>query len=274
MLAGLAGVAVGRRRHVAREAWPPAVVREDQGAPELSAEDSLKTIVVPPGYRVELVAKEPLVQDPILIDFDADGRMWVVEMPAFAAGEGMKDSREGICRVVVLEDLDDDGTMDRRTVFADKLVLPRAIKTLATGALVGEPPHLWWMRDTNGDLKMDEKVLVSDSFGRLERNPEHNANSLIWGLDNWVYTSEHDWHLRFRSGGFEVMPTLNRGQWGGSIDDAGRVWRNVNSSPLFVDYTPARYFMRNPNLVQTRGLYESLMSLQDAEIWPVRPSRG
>ncbi len=259
---------------MAREAWPPAVVREDQGAPELSAEDSLKTIVVPPGYRVELVAKEPLVQDPILIDFDADGRMWVVEMPAFAAGEGMKDSREGICRVVVLEDLDDDGTMDRRTVFADKLVLPRAIKTLATGALVGEPPHLWWMRDTNGDLKMDEKVLVSDSFGRLERNPEHNANSLIWGLDNWVYTSEHDWHLRFRSGGFEVMPTLNRGQWGGSIDDAGRVWRNVNSSPLFVDYTPARYFMRNPNLVQTRGLYESLMSLQDAEIWPVRPSRG
>ena len=274
MLAGLAGVAVGRRRHVAREAWPPAVVREDQGAPELSAEDSLKTIVVPPGYRVELVAKEPLVQDPILIDFDADGRMWVVEMPAFAAGEGMKDSREGICRVVVLEDLDDDGTMDRRTVFADKLVLPRALKTLATGALVGEPPHLWWMRDTNGDLKMDEKVLVSDGFGRLERNPEHNANSLIWGLDNWVYTSEHDWHLRFRNGGFEVMPTLNRGQWGGSIDDAGRVYRNVNSSPLFVDFTLARYFMRNPGIVQTRGLYESLISLQDAEIWPVRPSRG
>jgi len=274
VLAGLAGVAVGRRRHVAREAWPPAVVREDQGAPERSAEDSQKTIVVPPGYRVELVAKEPLVQDPILIDFDADGRMWVVEMPAFAAGEGMKDSREGICRVVVLEDLDDDGTMDRRTVFADKLVLPRAIKTLATGVLVGEPPYLWWMRDTNGDLKMDEKVLVSDTFGRLERNPEHNANSLIWGLDNWVYTSEHDWHLRFRNGGFEVMPTLNRGQWGGSIDDAGRVYRNVNSSPLFVDFILARYFMRNPGLVRTRGLYESLISLQDAEVWPVRPSRG
>ena len=177
---------------------------EDAGAPELSAEDSLKTIVVPPGYRVELVAKEPLVEDPILIDFDADGRMWVVEMPAFAMGEGMRDSREGICRVVVLEDLDDDGTMDRRTVFADKLVLPRAIKTLATGVLVGEPPHLWWMRDTNGDLRMDEKALVSDTFGRLEGNPEHNANSLIWGLDNWVYTSEHDWHLRFRDGRFEV----------------------------------------------------------------------
>jgi mono/diheme cytochrome c family protein/glucose/arabinose dehydrogenase len=274
VLAGLGLAAVSRRHRAERASWPPAVVKEDQGAPERSAEDSLKTIVVPPGYRVELVAKEPLVQDPILIDFDADGRMWVVEMPAFAAGEGMRDSREGICRVVVLEDLDDDGTMDRRTVFADKLVLPRAIKTLATGALVGEPPHLWWMRDTNGDLKMDEKTLVSDTFGTLEKNPEHNANSLIWGLDNWVYTSEHDWHLRFKGGRFEVMPTLNRGQWGGSIDDAGRVFRNVNSSPLFVDFTLARYFMRNPSVVQTRGLYESLISLQDAEVWPVRPSRG
>jgi mono/diheme cytochrome c family protein/glucose/arabinose dehydrogenase len=270
----LAGLAVGRRRHAEREPWPPAVVPEDEGAPELSAEDSLKTIVVPPGYRVELVAKEPLVEDPILIDFDPDGRMWAVEMPAFAMGEGMKDSREGICRVVVLEDLDDDGSMDRRTVFADKLVLPRAIKTLDRGVLVGEPPHLWRMRDTNGDLRMDEKDLVSDTFGRLESNPEHNANSLIWGLDNWLYTSEHDWHLRFRNGGFEVMPTLNRGQWGGSIDDAGRVYRNVNSSPLFVDFTLARYFMRNPSVVKTRGLYESLISLQDAEVWPVRPTRG
>jgi mono/diheme cytochrome c family protein/glucose/arabinose dehydrogenase len=268
------GLASGPSRRTPSGAWPPAVVPEDAGAPELSAEDSQKTIVLPPGYRVELVAKEPLVEDPILIDFDADGRMWVVEMPAFARGADMKDSREGICRVAVLEDLDDDGAMDRRTVFADKLVLPRAIKTLADGVLVGEPPHLWWMRDRSGDLRMDEKTLVSDSFGRLERNPEHNANSLIWGLDNWVYTSEHDWHLRFRNGGFEVMPTLNRGQWGGSIDDAGRVYRNVNSSPLFVDFTPARYFMRNPNVVQTRGLYASLISLEEAEVWPVRPSRG
>jgi len=269
-----AGALLRPPRRVARPAWPPAVVAEDEGARERSAEDSLKTIVVPPGYRVELVAKEPLVEDPILIDFDADGRMWVVEMPAFAMGEGMRDSREGICRVAVLEDLDDDGTMDRRTVFADKLVLPRAIKTLADGVLVGEPPHLWWMRDTDGDLKMDEKTLVSDTFGRLERNPEHNANSLIWGLDNWLYTSEHDWHLRFEDGAFEVVPTLNRGQWGGSIDDAGRVYRNVNSSPLFVDYTLARYFMRNPAVVQTRGLYESLISLPEAEVWPVRPNRG
>jgi mono/diheme cytochrome c family protein/glucose/arabinose dehydrogenase len=273
-LAALALAGVGLAAPSEKESWPPAVVPEDAGAPALTAEESMKTIRVPPGYRVELVAKEPLVQDPILIDFDADGRMWVVEMPAFAADESMRDSREPICRVVVLEDLDDDGAMDRRTVFADGLVLPRAIKTLAAGALVGEPPNLWWMRDTNGDLRMDEKELVSGRFGTREANPEHNANSLVWGLDNWIHTSEHDADLRFHDGRFEVQETLRRGQWGGSIDDAGRLYRNVNSAPLFVDLVPARYFQRNPNLVRTRGLYEPLMSLEDAVVWPIRPTKG
>ncbi|MCC7042978.1 MAG: c-type cytochrome [Acidobacteria bacterium] len=256
------------------QAWPPAVVAEDPGAPALTAEESMKTIAVPPGYRVELVAKEPMVIDPILAEFDADGRMWVVEMPGFAMDMAMSDSREPICRVVVLEDTNDDGTMDTRTVFADGLVLPRAIKPVDGGVLVGEPPMLWLMRDTNGDLKMDTKEAVADTYGRREANPEHNANSLIWGLDNWIYTSEHDWHLRFRAGKYEVVPTLSRGQWGGAIDDAGRIYRNVNSAPLFTDFTLARYFVRNPNVARTRGLYEPVISIDDAVVWPIRPTKG
>jgi mono/diheme cytochrome c family protein/glucose/arabinose dehydrogenase len=261
-------------RGVQDDTWPPPVTPDAEGAPVLSAEESMKTIVLPPGYHAELVAKEPLVEDPILLDFDADGRMWVVEMPAFAVPDDMQDSREPLCRVVVLEDVDDDGAMDRRTVFADGLILPRAIKTLDRGVLVGEPPNLWLMRDGDGDLNVDEKELVSDTFGRRDGNPEHNANSLIWSLDNWLFTSEHDWHLRFHDGAFEVVPTLPRGQWGGSIDDAGRVYRNVNNGPLFVDITTARYFMRNPNAIRTRGLYEPLVTLEEAVAWPVRPTRG
>ena len=257
-----------------RAAWPPPVVADTDGAPVLSAEESQKTIVLPPGYRAELVAKEPLVQDPIAIDFDANGRMWVLEMPAFAMDVTMRDSRDPICRAVVLEDTDDNGVMDKRTVFADGLILPRAIKAVDGGVLIGEPPNLWLMKDTNGDLKVDDKQLVSNTFGRLEANIEHNANSLVWGLDNWIYTSEHDWHLRFRNGKFEVVPTLNRGQWGGSMDDAGRIYRNVNSAPLFVDFVAARYFLRNPNGLRTRGLYEPVISIEDAVVWPVRPTRG
>ena len=60
--------------------------------------------MLPPGYRVELVAKEPLVVDPIAMDFDADGRMWVLEMPGFMSEPNGANSREPINDVVVLED--------------------------------------------------------------------------------------------------------------------------------------------------------------------------
>ena len=94
--------------------------------------------------------------------------------------------------------------MDKRTVFADGLVLPRALKVLDHGVLVGEPPNLWLMQDTNGDLKADTKELVTDKYGRLDANVEHNANTLLWALDNWIYTSEVDMYLRLKNGKFEV----------------------------------------------------------------------
>ncbi len=234
----------------------------------------MKTLVLPPGYRAQLVAKEPMVIDPIAIDFDADGRMWVLEMPGFMSEATGANSREPINNVVVLEDLNNDGVMDKRTVFADKLVLPRALKVLDAGVLVGEPPNLWLMKDTDGDLKADTKDLVSDTYGRAAASIEHNANSLFWGIDNIIYTSEHDWHLRFKNGKFETIPTLARGQWGASMDDAGRIFRNVNDAPLFVDFVAAKYYARNPNLVRTRGLYDPLISREASVIWPIRQTRG
>lgn len=215
-----------------------------------------------------------MVVDPIAIEFDADGRLWVLEMPAFMSEPGAMNSREPVNDLAVLEDTNGDGVMDKRTVFADQLVLPRAFKVLAAGVLVGEPPNLWLMKDTDGDLEADTKELVNNTYGRGEASIEHNANGLFWALDNTIYTSEHDWHLRLNDGKFETIPTLSRGQWGVSQDDAGRIYRNVNDAPLFVDYVPARYYTRNPNLVRTRGLYDPLISREDSIIWPIRPTRG
>ena len=109
--------------------WP-AVHKTPDKAPVLSAEEELKTFVLPPGYHAQLVAKEPLVMDPIAIDFDPDGRLWVLEMPGFMSEANALNSREPVNDVVVLEDTNGDGVMDKRTVFADKLVLPRALKVL------------------------------------------------------------------------------------------------------------------------------------------------
>ena len=75
-----------------------------------------------------------------------------------------------------------------------------------------------------------------------------------------MYTSEHNGYLRLKDGKFDYQPTLARGQWGASQDDAGRIYRNTNEQALFVDLLPARYFMRNPNLLRTRGSYESLQN--------------
>ena len=259
-----------------RQPWPPGLQPVSDSTAPLSPQDEMKTFFMQPGYHVELVASEPLVQDAVAMDWDPDGRLWVVEMPGYMIDIQATNEHAPIGRIVVLEDVNDDGKMDRRTVFADRLILARAIKVLNQGVLVGEPPYLWLLRDTNGDMQADSKVQVTDRYGRLEANVEHNANSLMWGMDNWMHTSEVDMLLRVKDGKFEVQRTLSRGQWGVSQDDAGRIYRNTNESSLHVDLVPERYFMRNPNLVRTRGSYESLAgdNREVNRVWPVRPTPG
>ncbi|MBM3764144.1 MAG: dehydrogenase, partial [Acidobacteria bacterium] len=140
--------------------WPPPVQKLPESNAALPLDQALKTFYLPPGYKLEVVAAEPMIKDPIVIDEDADGRLYVIEMPAFAMDMEMRDSFEPICNIVILEDTNGDGKMDKRTVFLDKLVLPRAIKVLADGVLVAEPPNLWYARDTDGDGKADKKDLV------------------------------------------------------------------------------------------------------------------
>jgi len=253
--------------------WLPSTKATSSTA-ALTPEEELKTFSLPPGYRAQLVAAEPLIESPIIIDFDPDGRMWVLELQAFLPDTSARDTQDPICDVAVLEDTNGDGTMDKRTVFADHLVLPRALKVLDHGVLVGEPPNLWLMKDTDGDLKVDTKEAVYKNYGRFIGGVEHNANGLLWAMDNVLYTSEWNENLRLKDGKFDVLPSLSRGQWQSSQDDAGRVFRNVNDAPLFVDYTPARYFVRNPNAARTRGLYESLIDQMEAVVYPVRQNRG
>src|SRR5262249_12658433 len=151
VFASLGTTVLAQRQHaqqtIARGArhatWPPPVQKVGPTSPALSGAAEMKTFFLPAGYHVELVAEDPLVQDPIAIEYEGDGRLWVLERTGFANEKSMADSHEPIGRVVVLEDTNDDGKMDKRTVFIDGLVLPRALKVLTNGVLIGEPPNLW-----------------------------------------------------------------------------------------------------------------------------------
>lgn len=235
-------------------------------APVLTPAQTMASYRLPPGYRLELVAAEPLVQDPVAIDFDADGRMYVVEMRAFMPNLAGTGEDRPIGRIVVLEDTNDDGKMDRKTVFLDSLVLPRSVKVLSQGVLVAETPHLWFVRDTNGDGKADTKELVRDDYGTKESNPEHNANGLVWGLDNWIHNANYAGELRLRDGKFEYRRTPSEGQWGLSMDSYGRFYRNSNEDPLHVDFVSEHYAARSANAGTVRGLYERI--IPNVEVFP------
>ena len=268
----------GQQRSPANRPWPPALQKLGPDSPPLSPAESLSTFYMPPGYHIELVASEPLIQDPVAIDWDPDGRLYAVEMTGFVRDlQTPEPNLDPIGRVVVLEDTNRDGTMDKRTVFADQLKLPRAVKVLDRGVLVGEPGSLSLMRDTNGDLRADTKELVTDAYGRLYGSVEGNGNSLLWGLDNWMHTAGSvEVYLRLKDGKFDVRQTLSRGEWGASQDDAGRIYRNTNESALHVDLVPTPYFARNPSLLRTRGSYERLADANPElnTVWPVRPNPG
>jgi mono/diheme cytochrome c family protein/glucose/arabinose dehydrogenase len=260
-----------RRDSPSQGQWPPPVQKVSSESRPLSPAEALKSFYLPPGYSVELVASEPLVQDPVAIDWDPEGRLWVVEMSGYMRDISGTNERAPVGRIVVLQDKNGDGRMDTRTVFAEGLVLARAVKVLDRGVLVGEPPNAWLMRDTDGDLRMDTKELVTNQYGRLEADPQNNANEFHWGLDNWMHVAASEITLRLKNGAFEVRRTLRRGQWGVAEDDAGRIYRNTNESALHVDLVPTDYFARNPNLLRTRGSYERLADDNpDLNlVWPV-----
>ena len=215
-------------------------------APVLSGEQALKSFKLAPGFRIELVASEPLVQEPVAITFAPDGKIWVVEMSGYMRDADGTGENQPFGKVVSLEDTDGDGKMDKRTVFLDGLVMPRALALIRDGLLVAEPPHLWFCRDTDGDGKSDQKTEVAKDYGDT-KSPEHTANGLMWALDNWIYSA--DTTMRFRSGEEDWIrePTSFRGQFGISQDDFGRIVYNSNSDQFRIDLVPSKYLQRNSN---------------------------
>ena len=243
-------------------------------APVLAPEEALRSFKLPPGYRLELVASEPLVEEPIAMAFDPDGRIYVVELRGYMPDtKGGQSELEPVGRVTLLEDTDGDGRMDKATRFMDKLVAPRAVAVVADGVLVAEPPNLWFSKDTDGDGVADKKDLIASDYGRKSPNPEHMANGLTHGLDNWIYSSNYPSRFKYNPAkkGFLRDGSSAKGQWGLTQDDVGRFYYNSNSTMLRADLAPSQYLGRNPYLGGAAGLN---VSLAPGKVYPSRVNPG
>lgn len=223
-------------------------------APVLSPEEELKTFKLPPGFHIELVAAEPMVQEPVALAFDPDARMYVVEMRGYMPDIKGTGEMAPVGRVSRLESSNHDGKYDKSAIFLDGLVIPRSVGFAGKGVLVGEPPNVWFCRDTKGDGHADEKTLVFSNFGHQSADAEYNPNGFMRDIDNWYYDA--DWPLRFNYLGrkFHQESTTSRGQYGIAQDDDGRLFFNNNSNMLRCDLVPAETLTANPLLDAPAGL--------------------
>lgn len=225
-------------------------------------QDSLKALHVKPGFTVELVAAEPLVQDPVFVDWSADGRMWVVEMADYPFHEHNGQTHHG--RVKVLEDTNADGIYDKATTFLDDLMYPNGLACWKNGIFVTNVPDVFFAEDTDGDGRADKRTPILQGF-KLG-NPQHLMNGFAWGLDGWLYggngdsggivtevrsgtkydLSGRDFRFNPKTGEFQLQ--AGRAQYGRWRDDFGNWFANNNSNLGWHYFLDDRYLARNPRL--------------------------
>jgi putative membrane-bound dehydrogenase-like protein len=265
------------------------------------------TLALVDGYTAQLVASEPQVASPVAIDFDAAGRVFVVEMRDYS-----EQATEKLGRIRVLEDRDDDGRFETATVFAEGLSWPTGVLCYRGGVFVVAPPHLYYLKDTDGDGRADLQETVITGFSR--GNVQGMANSLRWTLDNRVQgasgtaggelkvvgdarrvngdpsvakatdnASAGKATLQARGRDFSFDPRTidlrlesGGGQHGMCFDDYGRKFVCANSNHIQQIVVEDRYLARNPQFAAPSPLVDIAREGPAAAVFrrsPVEPWR-
>ncbi len=272
--------------------------------------DVMKDFTVAPGFKLEQVAAEPLVNSPVAMEWDENGRLFVCEMRGYS-----ENRDDGISRVSMLEDLNGDGRYDKSTVFVDKLLWPTAVFCYDGGVFIGDAPEVRYYKDTDGDGRADVVQNVFTGFGTS--NVQGLLNCFRWGLDNRIHLATSSiggdirradpakakfWPLddqdraahheadfkdskpisvrgrdiAFNPKTYEFMLTSGASQHGMSFDDWGHKFVSSNSNHIQQVMYEDRYVARNPYLSAPDARLTIAADGPQAEVFrtsPVEPWR-
>lgn len=221
------------------------------------------------GFVIELVAAEPMVLDPVAIDWSADGRLWIAEMADYP--NGMDDNGKPGGRIRFLEDTDGDGEYDRSQIFAEGLSFPTGVMAWKDGVLITAAPDIIFAKDTDGDGRADEQKVLYTGF--TQGNQQLRVNGLRWGLDNWIHCASGAHHGGYEKGNevvsaltgekialgsrdFRIRPDTGAidpqsgpSQFGRNRDDWGNWFGVQNSMPLWHYALADHDLRRNPHFI-------------------------
>lgn len=161
----------------------------------LSAVEEAKKFHLPPGFSIDLIASEPVVNKPMNLAVDEKGRLWVtssaeypwaVKKENWRTPEGLLESSKD--KILVFSDSNGDGIPDKPTVFADNLNIPTGVLPYGSGCIAWSIPNIWYFEDADGDGKCDRRTILFGPLG-WERDTHGNLSSFRLAPDGWVYAT-------------------------------------------------------------------------------------
>jgi putative membrane-bound dehydrogenase-like protein len=247
--------------------------RTRAAGPPFAPRDAVTTFRLPQGFRIELVAAEPQVADPVAMAFDTQGRIFVVEMTDYP------DEPEPGGRIRLLEDRTEDGYFETSFIFADGFHFPTGVMPWKDGILVAAAPDIFYLVDTDGDRRADKRQVLLSGFNPF--NPQLRVNGLLYGIDNWIYgaypkvgpsrrnpeqfgkpggplyfpdhpevppvdIAQLGTDFRFRPDQLKIEPAAGNSQYGNSFNERFHrfgLWNNNHVRHMVIE---SKYLERNP----------------------------
>ncbi len=259
-------------------------------------EGLIPTFELDSAFEIELIAAEPLISDPVDMEIDEHGRLFVVEM------HGYPLDKSGSGKIKRVIDSNGDGIFDKSEVFAEGLVLPNSIMRWKKGFIVTDAPNVLYFEDTDDDGRADKRDTLLTGFALS--NPQHNLNSPVLGIDNWIYLAHegavgtetykaefgdrgaeihYPGHsgsprlsvnaggrsVRFQPGQHTLEMTASHSQFGHTFDTWGHHLQVGNANHIYQEVIAERYLKRNPGFL----ISDATQSISDhgeaAEVFPI-----